>query len=72
MPLTMLSQGEECEVIRVAGNEQTRSHLLNLGVVTGAKIKLIAGAGQNIIIQILSARVAVNADTASKILVKII
>ncbi|MDE6550072.1 MAG: ferrous iron transport protein A [Clostridia bacterium] len=72
MPLSMISQGEVCEVIRIASGEEVRKHLLNLGIVPGAKLKLISGTGSNVILQILSARVAINADTASRIMVRII
>ena len=38
MPLTMCKAGEENEIKKIGGKEETRRHLENLGFVVGGKV----------------------------------
>ena len=40
MPLTMCKAGEENEIKKIGGKEETRRHLENLGFVVGGKFPL--------------------------------
>ena len=39
MPLTMCKAGEENEIKKIGGKEETRRHLENLGFVVGGNLK---------------------------------
>ena len=57
MPLTM------------AGNEETRRFLANLGFVNDAEVSIVSAIGGNVIVNIKDARVAVNSDMARHIMI---
>ena len=52
MPITLLNNGQEAEVIRVTGNDEMKTHLSNLGFVKGKKVKLFFFDGVNYIIMV--------------------
>ena len=57
MPLTMCKAGEENEIKKIGGKEETRRHLENLGFVG------------NMIVNVKEARVAIGKDMANKIMI---
>ena len=69
MPLTMLNSGEENEIKRVGGKEETRRFLENLGFVQGAKVTVVSQIGGNVIVNVKESRVAIGKDMANKIMV---
>lgn len=69
MPLTMVNSGEENEIERVGGKEETRRFLENLGFVQGAKVTVVSQIGGNVIVNVKESRVAIGKDMANKIMV---
>ena len=69
MPLTMVNSGEENEIKRVGGKEETRRFLENLGFVQGAKVTVVSQIGGNVIVNVKESRVAIGTDMANKIMV---
>lgn len=69
MPLTMVNSGEENEIKRVGGKEETRRFLENLGFVQGAKVTVVSQIGGNVIVNVKDSRVAIGKDMANKIMV---
>ena len=69
MPLTMVNSGEENEIKRVGGKEETRRFLENLGFVQGAKVTVVSQIGGNVIVNVKESRVAIGKDMAHKIMV---
>ena len=62
MPLTMCKAGEENEIKKIGGKEETRRHLENLGFVVGGKVAVM-------IVNVKEARVAIGKDMANKIMI---
>lgn len=69
MPLTMVNSGEENEIKRVGGKEETRRFLENLGFVQGAKVTVVSQIEGNVIVNVKESRVAIGKDMANKIMV---
>ena len=69
MPWTMVNSGEENEIKRVGGKEETRRFLENLGFVQGAKVTVVSQIGGNVIVNVKESRVAIGKDMANKIMV---
>ena len=69
MPLTMCKAGEENEIKKISGNEETRRHLENLGFVVGGKVAVISETDGNMIVNVKEARVAIGKDMANKIMI---
>ncbi len=69
MPLTMAGIGEVNTILKIGGNEETRRFLANLGFVTGTEISVVSAIGDNVIVNVKDARVAVNSDMAKHIMI---
>lgn len=69
MPLTMAKVGEENIIRGIGGNEAVRSHLENLGFVTGGAVTLISEIGGNVIVNVKDTRIAISKEMANKIMV---
>lgn len=69
MPLTLAGVGEDNTVKRIGGKPEVRKHLENLGFVTGSSVMIISTLGDNVIVKVKEARVAISAEMAQKIYV---
>ena len=69
MPLTMVSDGEGFLIKKIAGKEEVRRFLENLGFVAGAQVSVISRISGNVIVQIKESRVAISKEMAQKIIV---
>ena len=69
MPLTMCKAGEENEIKKIGGKEETRRHLENLGFVAGSNVTVINEFSGNIIVNVKDSRVAISRETAQKIMI---
>ncbi len=70
MPLMMSLAGESAVVKRVGGNQETRNHLADLGLVPGTEVLVIQSQGGNMIVNIKDSRLALTKEMASKIMVE--
>lgn len=69
MPLTMADVGENNTVQRIAGKPEVKKHLENLGFTVGGEVKVINTIGENVIVKVKEARIAISAELAQKIYV---
>ncbi len=68
MPLTFLKEGESAHVLKIRGNEEFHHHLENLGFVVGAPLRLFSEQGGNIIVEIKGTQIALDKQSASKVI----
>lgn len=69
MPITLADVGEDNTVKRIVGKPEVRRHLENLGFVVGSSVTVINAIGDNLIVRVKDARVAISAEMAQKIYV---
>ena len=69
MPLTLADVGQDNTVKRIGGKPEVRRHLENLGFVVGSSVTVINAIGDNVIVRVKEARVAISAEMAQKIYV---
>jgi ferrous iron transport protein A len=70
VPLAYTQQGENLEVVKVSGAPETRRHLETLGFVPGATLRVAQVAGGDVIVCSKGARVALDAATARRVMVR--
>jgi len=70
MPIPMAPIGKELTIIKVmAGDERTKRHLENIGVISGAKITVLDEQSGSVIVRVHDSRLALDKEMALKILV---
>ena len=69
MPLTLAGVGAQNTVKRVAGKPEVKKHLENLGFVVGSDVTVLNSIGENVIVKVKEARIAISAEMAQKIYV---
>ena len=69
MPLALAGAGDEVYIKRVGGKEETRRFLESLGFVPGTMVKVVSKTGDNLIVSVKDARVALNREMAQKIMI---
>ncbi|MBQ9608221.1 MAG: ferrous iron transport protein A [Lachnospiraceae bacterium] len=69
MPLTFADEREEKEIVRLAGTKEVRQHLADLGFSVGSKITVVSKIGQNMIVKVKGASIALSKELANKIMV---
>ena len=69
MPITHADVGKDNTVKRIGGKTEVGRHLENLGFVVGSSVTVINAIGDNVIVRVKDARVAISAEMAQKIYV---
>ncbi|AWK49709.1 ferrous iron transport protein A [Clostridium beijerinckii] len=69
MPLILATKGNEVNIKKITGNDETKRFLNSLGFVVGENVKIISELGGNLIINIKDSRVALDKGMASRIIV---
>ena len=69
MPLTLANIGEENLIHRVGGNAEVKKHLEDLGFVAGGTVTVVAALGDNVIVKVKEARIAISEEMARKIMI---
>lgn len=69
MPLAMAAAGDEVYIKRIGGREETRRFLENLGFVPGTMVKVVSRTGENLIVKVKDARIAVSSELAKRIMI---
>ena len=69
MPIVIAPTDVELTIVKILADEKTRRHLESLGVVANGKVTIISSRGGNTICVAKGVRLALNRETASKILV---
>lgn len=69
MPLTFADIEEDNIIKRIGGTPEVKKHLENLGFVVGGNVKVVNRMGNNIIVNVKEARIAISEGMANKIMV---
>ena len=69
IPLCLADQGEPLIIKRIGGTPEVRQHLENLGFNVGGEVMIVNTLGENIIVKVKEARVALSDELARKIMV---
>ena len=70
MPLTIVREGEEFEIVKISADSKVKRHLENLGILAGERITVLSGKGGSVILRVKSGRLALDKGLATKIFVK--
>ena len=71
MPLSMLAPGESGTIRKIAGRDEVRAHLAELGFVVDAVVTVVSALGGNLILQVKDSRVALDQQMANRILITV-
>ena len=69
LPLCLAEIGEPQIIKRIGGSSEVKQHLENLGFNVGGEVLIVNTLGENIIVKVKEARVALSKELARKILV---
>ena len=69
MPIAIAPINTNLKIIKVLVDEKTKRHLENLGIFVNASVLVLAKNDGSIIIKVKDGRLAINKETALKILV---
>ena len=67
MPLILAPVGQEVKIVKIALDEKTKKHLLNLGVLAGGTITVLAASGGSTVCRVKEGRLALDRNIASHI-----
>jgi len=70
MPLILANKNTEYEVVRISSGHGSFAKLLEMGIMPGAKLKVVYNAKGPIIVSINGSRYALGKGLASKIVVR--
>ena len=69
MPLTMAATGETVTIRRIAGKDDIRRHLAELGFVEDGQVTVVSRLAGSLIVRVKDSRVALNRNMANRIIV---
>ena len=69
MPLSMANTGEVVSIKKIAGTDEVRQHLVELGFVTGEEVSIVNKNGGNLIINVKDSRIALDKTLANRIFI---
>ena len=69
IPLCYAEKGETQIIKKIGGKPEVRQHLENLGFNVGGEVLVVNTLGENIIVKVKEARVAISKEMAQKIMV---
>lgn len=69
MPLTMAETGDTNFIKKIAGRDDVRQHLAELGFVVGEEVTVINKIAGNMILSIKGSRIALDQSMANRILI---
>ena len=69
MPLLFAGVGEDNIIRKVGGNQETKKHLEDLGLVVGGTVTVVSEISGNLIVKVKDSRVAISREMAGKIMI---
>ena len=69
MPLCFADLDSDNTIKKIGGSPEVRKHLENLGFVVGGSVRVISRLGENVIVNVKEARVAISEEMARRIMV---
>ena len=70
IPLTLIEPGEEALVHRLSGSSECREQLTALGFQPGATVSIVSIQGENAIVSVREARVAISMEILQNVLIE--
>ena len=71
MLLSMAGTGENVEIIKISGKDDTRRHLAGMGFVEGEKITVVSEMIGGMILEIKGTRIAIDRGMANRIICEV-
>ena len=69
IPLSLAEPGEVQIIKKIGGTPEVRAHLENLGFNVGGEVMIVNTLGENVIVKVKEARVAISDGLARRIMV---
>ena len=69
IPLSLAEPGEVQIIKKIGGSPEVKQHLENLGFNIGGEVMIVNTLGENVIVKVKEARVALNDGLARRIMV---
>ena len=69
IPLSFIEPGEVQIIKKIGGSPEVKQHLENLGFNIGGEVMIVNTLGENVIVKVKEARVAISDGLARKIMV---
>lgn len=69
MPLSMVGTGQEMQIRKINGKDDTKRFLESLGFVVGGSIHVVSENQGNLVVSVKDSRVAISREMANKIMV---
>jgi len=69
IPLCLAEPGEIQIIKKIGGSPDVKQHLENLGFNVGGNVVIVNTLGENIIVKVKEARIAISSELARKIMV---
>ena len=69
MPIYLADLEKDLKIRKITGNDKIKKHLENLGFIVGENIRLVNRSGENVIVRIKGATLAISNELAKRILV---
>lgn len=69
IPLCLAEKGEMQIIKKIGGSPEVKQHLENLGFNVGGEVMVVNSLGENIIVKVKEARVALSDGLARRIMV---
>ena len=69
IPLSLADPGEVQIIKKIGGSPEVKQHLENLGFNIGGEVMIVNTLGENVIVKVKEARVAISDGLARKIMV---
>ena len=69
IPLSLAEAGEVQIIKKIGGTPEVKQHLENLGFNVGGEVTIVNTLGENVIVKVKEARVAISDGLARKIMV---
>ncbi len=69
IPLCLAEKGEPQIIRRIGGTPEVKKHLENLGFNVGGEVTIVNTLGENVIVRVKDARVALSDELARKIMI---
>ena len=69
MPLTMAKTGETVTIRKIAGRDEVRQHLAELGFVVDSDVTVVNEVAGNLILQVKDSRIALDRTMANRVMI---
>ena len=68
LPLSLVSPGTQCTILKVGGSPDLKKHLEDLGFVGGGIVEVISETAGNLVVNVKNTRIDISRELAGKIM----